>query len=129
MKRIALVLSVALGAMDALTGLMLIFAPALVLRLLGVAPLAAEARVLLSWIGVFVASVGFSYAFALRGGVAAETVWRCTALVRMAVACFLAARIFSGDLALAWALVAASDASVATLQLIGLKARWWQARG
>ena len=127
MKRLALFWSLAVGAMDALTGLLLIVSPALVLRLLGIAELPAEALVFLSWIGVFVAATGLSYGLSWRGGSAAETVWTFTAGVRFSVAAFLAVKIASGNLPAAWAMVAAADAAVATVQVIGLKAGWWKA--
>jgi len=126
MKRLALFWSLAVGAMDALTGLLLILSPALVLRLLGIADLTAETTVFLSWIGVFVAAIGLSYALSLRGGRAAETVWTFTAMVRFSVAAFLAVKIASGNLPVGWSLVAAADAAVATVQVIGLKAGCWK---
>ena len=126
MKRLALFWSLAVGAMDALTGFLLIFSPALVLRLLGIAELPAETLVFLSWIGVFVAATGLSYGLTWRGGNAAETVWTFTAGVRFSVASFLAVKIASGSLPMAWAMVAAADAAVATVQVIGLKAGWWK---
>ena len=60
--------SVAVGAMDALTGILLMFAPGLVVRMLGVAAPSTDALVFLSWIGVFVTAVGLSYALALGAG-------------------------------------------------------------
>jgi hypothetical protein len=126
MKRLALFWSLAVGAMDALTGLLLILSPALVLRLLGIAELPAESLVFLSWIGVFVAATGLSYGLSWRGGIAAETVWTFTAGVRFSVAALLAVKIASGNLPAAWAMVAAADAAVATVQVIGLKAGWWK---
>ena len=126
MKRLALFWSLAVGAMDALTGLLLILSPALVLRLLGIAELPAETLVFVSWIGVFVAATGLSYGLSWRGGIAAETVWTFTAGVRFSVAALLAVKIASGNLPAAWAMVAAADAAVATVQVIGLKAGWWK---
>lgn len=128
MKRIALIWSLGAGAMDAATGLLLVFAPERVLELLGIAAPAAESRVFLSWIGVFVASVGLSYVLVLRGAAAAATVWTFTALVRFAVACFLMLQIRAGNLPLAWATVALADAGVAALQMIGLRLGCWTDR-
>lgn len=129
MKRIALIWSLGAGVMDAATGLLLVFAPERVLELLGIAVPPAESRVFLSWIGVFVASVGLSYVLALRGGAAAATVWIFTALVRLAVAAFLVAQIRAGTLPMAWATVALADATVACLQIIGLRLGCWTDRG
>jgi hypothetical protein len=118
--------SVAVGSMDAATGLLLVFSPLLALRLLGIDAPAAEAVVFLSWIGVFVLAVGLSYGFALGSRCRGETVWMITALARMLVAVFLTFRILDGSLAKAWMVVAVSDASVAVLQLMILRAGWWK---
>jgi len=113
--------------MDALTGLLLIFVPSLVLRLLRIDAPSPEAMVYLSWIGVFVMAVGLSYAFALgeRRG-AGEVVWLFTALVRMLVAMFLVVKITQGSLAAAWAVVAMSDGVVASVQMVILRKGWWR---
>ena len=78
--------SVAVGSMDAVTGLLLIFVPALVLRMLGIATPSGDALVFLSWIGVFVSGVGLSYGLALGRRSRGETVWVFTALIRAMVA-------------------------------------------
>lgn len=127
MKRLALFWSLAVGAMDALTGLLLILSPALVLRLLGITEPPAETLVFLSWIGAFVAATGLSYGLSWRGVSAAETVWAFTAMIRLSVAAFLTVKIASDSLPAGWAMVAAADAAVATVQMVGLKAGWWRA--
>ncbi len=118
--------SVAMGSMDALTGLLLIVFPLGVLRLLGIAPPSADAVVFLSWIGVFVMAVGLSYGLALGKRARGETVWIFTAVVRILVAVFLTARILDGSLEKAWAWVAVADASVAVVQGLILRAGWWK---
>jgi hypothetical protein len=119
--------SVAMGSMDALTGLLLVFAPGQVLRLLGIAPPVPEAVVFVSWIGVFVMAVGLSYGFALGGRHSrGETVWMFTSLVRMLVAAFLTVRILDGSLARQWALVALADGAVAVAQIAILRKGWWK---
>ena len=118
--------SIAVGSMDAVTGLLLIFAPGLVLGLLGITPPSADSRVFLSWIGVFVTSVGLSYSMALGRRSCGETVWRFTALVRMLVAVFIAARIVEGSLAPAWAMVGISDGVVGMVQILILRKGWWR---
>lgn len=118
--------SLAVGAMDACTGLLLIFAPALTLRLMQVPEVPAGALVFLSWMGVFIAAVGVSYGLVLRGGREAETVWLFTAVVRAAVAGFLIVKITLGDLPAAWSLVAATDGLVALGQALVLRAGWWK---
>ena len=119
--------SLVMGSMDAITGLLLIIAPALVLHLLKIAPPSAESLIYLSWIGVFVMAVGLSYALALGGRrLRGETVWIFTALVRILVAVFLTVRILDGSLAPAWAAVAISDGSVALIQGIIVRKGWWR---
>ena len=119
--------SVAVGSMDALTGFLLIVAPASVLGLLKIETPSADALVYLSWIGVFVMSVGLSYALALgkhRGS--GEAVWAFTSIVRMLVAAFLTAKVVGHSLESGWILVAVSDATVAAVQIVILRKRWWR---
>lgn len=119
--------SVAVGSMDALTGLLLIFAPELVLKLLRIEPPSPDALVFLSWIGVFVMAVGLSYGFALgRHRGSGEAVWRFTALARILVAVFLIIQITGGRMAPAWAAVALSDGAVALVQMAILRKGWWR---
>lgn len=119
--------SIAVGSMDALTGLLLIFVPDLVLRMLKIDPPSADAMVFVSWIGVFVMSVGLSYGLALGGRRSrGEAVWMFTSLVRIMVAAFLTTKILGGSLQMAWMLVAAADASVALVQVVILRKRWWR---
>lgn len=119
--------SVAVGSMDAVTGLLLIFTPELVLRLLRIEAPSPDAMIFLSWIGVFVMAVGLSYGLALgkRRG-AGEAVWMFTALVRILVAVFLVIQITLGEMAPAWALVAFSDGLVAMVQMMILRKGWWR---
>ena len=119
--------SVMVGAMDALTGLLLILAPGVVLRLLEIEAPSHDAMVFLSWIGVFVMAVGLSYGFALgrhRGH--GETVWMFTSLARSLVALFLIIHITMGNMAPAWAVVAAGDGLVALVQMVILRKGWWR---
>ena len=119
--------SIAVGSMDALTGLLLIFVPDLVLRMLKIDPPSADAMVFVSWIGVFVMSVGLSYSLALGGRRSrGEAAWMFTSLVRIMVAVFLTTKILGGSLQMAWMLVAAADASVALVQVVILRKRWWR---
>lgn len=118
--------SVGAGGMDAVTGLLLIFAPRLVLRLLGIETLAGEALLFLSWVGVFVLAVGLSYGIALTGRAHGEAVWMFTSLVRTLVAIFLMVQVVSGAMEPAWLLVAAGDGVVALAQGVILLAGWWK---
>lgn len=118
--------SVAMGAMDAMTGLLLVFFPGQVLKLLGIGLPSADALVFLSWIGVFVCGVGLSYGLALGRRSQGEAVWMFTALVRSMVAVFLLIQILSAALVPAWGLVAFSDAAVALVQVVILRLGWWK---
>ena len=118
--------SVGAGGMDAVTGLLLIGFPLLILRLLRIAPLSADALIFLNWVGVFVLAVGLSYGLALTGRARGEAVWMFTGLVRILVAAFLSIRVITGAMEPAWLLVAASDGLVAAGQGAILLAGWWK---
>lgn len=118
--------SAAVGAMDAVTGMLLVLSPETVLKLLGIAPPSPESLVFLSWIGVFVMAVGLSYGLALGRRGRGEAVWMFTAMVRILVAAFLTFRILDGSLPKAWFIVASADAAVALAQGIVLRAGWWK---
>lgn len=115
------------GGGDAVTGLLLVAAPRLVLRLLGIAVPAGD-LVLLRWIGVFVGCVGFAYLYpwllgaGLRRSLRVRAVAEMTAGVRLAVALFLGVAVASGGLEAPWTTVGVYDALVAAAQ-IGLLAR------
>lgn len=125
-RQIILGWSAAVGLMDALTGVLLVVAPAGVVRLLGMEPPGKEALVYLAWIGVFVGAVGLSYVRVWMDWEGGRTVWWFTALVRGLVGLFVWVRIASGDLAVMWAVVAVADWSVAAVQVWVLRARWWE---
>lgn len=118
--------SIAVGSMDALTGLLLIIAPEAVLRLLDTPPPAQDALVFVSWIGVFVMAVGLSYGLALGKRGAGEATWGFTSLVRILVAVFLTVKILNESMAHAWAPVALADGVVAIVQIVILRAGWWK---
>ena len=115
------------GGGDAATGLLLVAAPALVLRILGIAH-PDGSLVFLRFVGVFVGCVGLSYlypwllrdGFRRAGRVAAA--FEITAGVRLAVALFLGVAVAAGALELPWATVGVYDAVVGLVQ-IGLLAR------
>jgi H+/Cl- antiporter ClcA len=89
MKKYTTLWSLAVGAMDASTGLLLVFAPQFTLKLMKIPPLDPAAWVFLQWIGAFVGAVGLSYLFALRSDQERAVVWKITALVRLVIAAFL----------------------------------------
>lgn len=109
------------GGGDAAAGLLLVVAPALVLRLLGMARPAADLA-LLRFVGVFVACVGLAYLHPwLR-----HRAWRqprllaaleMTAGFRLAVALFLGIAVVSGTLEIAWLRIGLYDAAVALVQV------------
>lgn len=127
MKRKLFWWNAGVGAMDACTGLLLLFAPTLTLRLMGLQAIGAEARIFLSWMGAFVFGVGASYFLALRVRSAeeGEMIWKMTALVRAVIAMFVIAQVTRATLEPLWLSVAATDAFVALVQLVGLKRSWW----
>ena len=120
------------GLSDTGTGLLLIFAPALTLRLmeLHVAPAALP---YLSYMGVFVLSVGIAcfYGALLVNRPAnaqqtpkLEVVWLLTAITRVLVAIFVVVKIISGGLESGWITVALTDGAFAALQFLGLTRGW-----
>lgn len=118
--------SLCFGVMDAATGVMLVTAPAFTLRLMRVPEVAPGSLIFVSWMGVFIASVGLSYALVLRGNREGETVWIFTAVVRSLVALFLIVKISSGALPVAWGLVAITDGLAAAIQFLIIRAGWWK---
>jgi len=128
MKRKLFWWNAGVGAMDACTGLLLLFVPTLTLRLMGLQAIGAEAQIFLSWMGAFVFGVGASYFLALRvrSPEEGEMIWKMTALVRAVIAMFVIAQVSRGTLEPLWLSVAATDAFVALVQLVGLKRSWWQ---
>ena len=118
------------GCCDSATGLLLVFAPALALRLMGLT-IVPQPLALLSYVGVFVLAVGLSYLWiALEGPpewanrARWRTQWQITALVRTLVAIFVLAQVASGGLELRWLSVAATDGCFAAIQWIGLGNGW-----
>jgi hypothetical protein len=120
------------GGGDAVTGLLLLAAPRLVLHLLGAAAVPGEDLILLRWVGVFVGCVGLAYLYPWllhpwllrpsRRESRVRAAVEITAGMRLAVALFLGIAIMTGQLDLPWATVGVYDALVAVAQ-IGLLAR------
>jgi multisubunit Na+/H+ antiporter MnhB subunit len=108
------------GGGDAVTGLLLVAAPSLVLHLLGLRSPDGD-LILLRFVGVFVGCVGLAYLYPWflqrnreRRIVSALEI---TAGVRLAVALFLGVAVATDQLALPWAAVGTYDAVVALIQL------------
>ena len=131
MKPAAIYLSLAAGAMDTTTGVLLAVAPASVLDWFGVAvPGGDGAAILMRWIGVFVAGVGASYLWAIApSDVVTRTqrltgVWGATTIVRGGVALFCAVAVATKQLAPVWVIVGGTDAVIAAMQAWGLRRSW-----
>lgn len=126
MKQKAALFCLLAGGGDAATGILLVAAPGLVLRLLGVAGPAGD-LIYLRWVGVFVGCVGLAYLYPwVLNGVQREgrvvAAVEMTAGVRLAVALFLGLAVAANRLDLPWVKVGVYDAVLAAAQL-GLLAR------
>ena len=128
-KRFLLLYQILTGLSDTLTGCLLVAAPAFTLRLMGL-HIPEASHIFLSYIGVFVGSVGLA---CLYGGLLLartvfveklEVVWLVTAISRGLVALFVIAHIASGRLDPGWLIVAISDGLLATFQSVGLATGW-----
>jgi hypothetical protein len=117
------------GLSDAVTGVLLLFAPTLTMRLMGLHA-APDTLPFLSYIGAFVLSVGLACLYGAQltrrkgSGQKLEAVWLLTAITRGLVALFIVWKISSDALELGWATVAFSDGALALLQTIGLDRGW-----
>jgi hypothetical protein len=125
-RRVVVLWSVAVGAMDFVTGCLLVTAPAGTLVLMRVPVPGEEALPFLSWVGVFVGMVGASYLLGLwrRSGISLAMVWHLTAWFRAAVAVFVFASISTGRLDAEWWLVGLTDMVIAVVQWVGLRRQW-----
>jgi hypothetical protein len=128
-RRILLAYQLLTGLSDSLTGALLIFAPAVALRLMHL-QVSPSALPFLSYIGAFVLSVGVACLYGAflvtRADFAPklEVVWLLTAITRGLVAVFVISKIVSGTLEAGWMTVAVSDGALALLQAIGLSQGW-----
>ena len=120
----------AAGLCDMSTGLLLVFAPAWTLHLMGIS-VPPQPIEFTSFIGVFVFSVGLTYFWvALIWPLSAasiptwQTQWLITALIRILVALFLLSEIASGRMEPRWIVVALSDGVLALIQWYGLCRGW-----
>ena len=118
------------GLCDTSTGLMLLFAPAFTLRLMGVTRY-PRPLFYASYIGVFVLCVGASYFLVPRMPVARSvratcwrTHWLITALFRFAIALFVCSKVTFGSMEPAWLAVACTDGTFAVIQWVGLRKDW-----
>jgi hypothetical protein len=118
----------AAGAVDAVTGPWLVFAPASALAAMGVEP--EKETQFVSFVGVFVGVVGWTYLWAVvrwlsRGDVHfLRAVWRVTVLFRLAAGSFVVTQIALDNLDSAWLTVPAPDFLLAAIQIGLLWAGW-----
>ena len=116
--RIARLYAIVAGASDFFTGVGLVFAPQLVLPLMGVQGIDADALVFLRWVSAFVGAVGLSYWWALlRPSVGLRAVLELTILFRLAAGAFSAVAIMRGWLGPVWWSVPATDLIFAGVQV------------
>lgn len=109
--------AVLVGGMDFSTGIALIAAPALTLRLMGAVVPGPEALALVRLVGVFVGAVGASYLVALRGAEATlRAVLGFTLLVRASVGTFAGLAVAIGLFDRGWLMVAVTDLACAGVQ-------------
>jgi len=120
-NQLAVWLALGAGVLDLGTGLGLVAAPAVMLRLMGMNEIFGD-LVYLRFVGAFVGAVGFSYLWALRqrrltGDPALlRAVLEITIIFRLAAGGFAAWAILRGWLMPAWASVPATDFFLAAAQ-------------
>jgi hypothetical protein len=115
------------GLCDASTGALLVAAPALTLRLMGIEPAPSDPT-LLRFVGVFVGGVGLSYLYpwALDARRREDRVWtvlEVSAGLRLLVAAFVLSSVATGALVPRWSMVAVTDLAFALAQLAWIARR------
>jgi hypothetical protein len=126
-QQVAWWLALGAGSMDFCTGLGLIFAPKMMVTLMGVALPGVETVVWVRWVGAFVWAVGGSYllALALGGAARLRMVLEFTILFRFAAGVVSAVAIIMGWLAPAWASVPVTDLALVAAQAWLLRKGGW----
>ncbi|MFA5264871.1 MAG: hypothetical protein WC378_13690 [Opitutaceae bacterium] len=110
-------LALGAGALDLSSGLGLVLLPAFTLRLMGVAVPGSEALVFVRFVGVFVASVGACYLWAvLAPGIRMRVVLGGTLFFRAGVFVFTGLCVLAGALDAGWLAVTAADAGLIIAQ-------------
>jgi hypothetical protein len=115
------------GLCDASTGVLLVAAPALTLRLMGIESAPADPT-FLRFVGVFVGGVGLCYLYpwlldARRREERVWTVLEVSAGLRLLVAAFVLTSVATGALVARWSMVAVTDLAFALAQLAGIARR------
>jgi hypothetical protein len=119
----------AAGISDTITGLLLLFAPAWTLHLMGVSQV-PQPLFFASYIGVLVLCVGATYLCLPASRLSRQyfaywrTQWFITALFRSAIAIFVFAQVAVGIMERAWLAVALTDGVFAAIQWVGLRRKW-----
>ena len=117
------------GTCDFTTGILLMFAPAWTLALMGIHH-PPEPVGFAAFIGAFVAAVGAAYFYGATLPMNStnaphwQTIWLLTALSRSMVALLLGWQVLSGKMEPAWLSVVATDGLLAALQWTGLYKGW-----
>ena len=121
LNQLAVWLALGAGTLDFCTGLGLLVAPALMLRLMGMGETFGD-MVYLRFVGAFVWAVGFSYLWALRrwqltgDATLLRATLEITIIFRLAAGGFSAWAILRGWLVPAWASVPVTDFFLAAAQ-------------
>ena len=118
------------GTADTVTGALLLLAPAMTMRWMRLHA-AADALPFLSYVGVFVLSVGISCLYGAwivwseSPAAKLQVVSLLTAITRSLVAAFVVSRVVSGIFPAQWLTVALTDGLFAGLQFTGLARGWF----
>lgn len=109
--------NIAVGLCDALTGILLIVFPEIVLSCMWIKDL-PDPDVYLRYVGVFVLGTGLTYFLPifLEREDYTYFVWWQTSLIRYLVCIFVASQVFLGALSTQWLIVAATDGIIAAIQ-------------
>lgn len=125
--KIILMLNPMFGMCDLLTGVVLLFAPNLILEILNTT-VSDEAVVFVRYVGVFVFAVGLSYflPYFCGGRICSRDerifyTWLVTAAIRCCVATFVFFELCLGELGINWLIVAMTDAVLAAMQFYFVK--------
>lgn len=118
-SRLAAGFTIVAGATDLATGILLVAAPALALRLMRVPVPGSEALGFVRFVGAFVAAVGAMYLWASRRPrERLRVVLTATLLPRLFAGTFVAAAVASGGWPPAWLSVTATDYGYALIQVV-----------
>jgi len=129
-RTLAIAFTAFAGGLDTIAGLGFVFLPEATLAAMGADPEMEADAFFLSFVGVFVVSVGLGYLWALqrwlkRGDTAfLRAVWRLTILFRLASGTYCAVSLLNGDLDAGWLGVPLADFVFASLQIWLLRAGW-----